>query len=222
MPEDSQKLLAYSREHYLGPAIHLQILAGLRPSEVQALRWGSVDFERGVILIRAAYNNKERRLQEHPKQDDWGLAPIPPQLRSYLMTQLKAQRQAGEDGFVAQSETGEMLPYGTYLQALRRACREAGVPEVTPHELRHSCTELYVQAGATAEDIRRLLNQSSLTATARYMHRTEARLNSIAERVGAPASESSSQIVPQTQKVRRTGPRSPKTKSPNTVKCRAF
>ncbi len=83
-----------------------------------------------------------------------------------------------------------MLSYETYLRALRRACQEAGVPEVTPHELRHSCAELYVQAGATAEDIRRLLNQSSLTATARYMHRTDERLNLIASRLGALFGES--------------------------------
>jgi integrase len=185
-PAQSMKLLEHVRHHYLGPAIWLQILAGLRNSEVQALTWKAIDWERGQILIRAAFNNKEDRIQEHPKQEDWGTAPIPPMLRQYL-EELKRKRKEPETAFIAQNEfeQGAMLPYETYLRALRRVCEEAGVPVITPHELRHSCTEMYVQAGASAEDIRRLLNQSSLTATARYMHRTDERLMGIASRIGA-------------------------------------
>lgn len=183
-PADSMKLLKVSEEHHLGPAVHLQLLSGLRPSEVQALKWSAVDFERGQILIRAAYNNKVRRFQEHPKQRDWGRAPIPPKLKAYLL-ELKARRNAPEDEFVVLNERTGFLAYTSYLHGLRRLCTQAGVKRITPHELRHSCTELYVQAGATAEDIRRLLNQSSLTATARYMHRTDERLSGIAERVGS-------------------------------------
>jgi len=182
-PEASMKLLELSKGHYLGPAIHLQILSGLRPSEAQALRWEAVDFERGQILIRAAFNNKENRFQDYPKQGDWGMAPMPPKLKSYLL-ELKQKRRPRAKDLVALNFKDEFLPYETYLRALRRLCDDAGVKRVTPHELRHSCTELYVQAGASAEDIRRLLNQSSLTATARYMHRTDERLNGIAAKVG--------------------------------------
>lgn len=178
-PAQSWKLLDHVRSHYLGPAIWLQTLAGLRPSEVQALTWGAVDFDREQILIRASFNNKEDRIQAHPKQDDWGTAPIPPALRRFLW-----ERRGEESEFVAQSSKCSMLPYETYLRALKSVCLEAGVPHVTPHELRHSCTEIYVQAGASAEDIRRLLNQSSLSATARYMHRTDERLLGIAAKVG--------------------------------------
>jgi integrase len=166
----------------MGPAVWLQVLSGLRPSEAQALRWESVDFELKQILIRAAFNNKENRIQEHPKQEDWGRAPMPEALMEYLDS--LRRRRGSTKGFVVPSGKGEMLPYETYLRGLRPLCESAGVPIVTPHELRHSCTEIYVQAGASAEDVRRLLNQSSLTATARYMHRTEGRLSGIAAQVG--------------------------------------
>ncbi|OFZ54537.1 MAG: hypothetical protein A2428_00330 [Bdellovibrionales bacterium RIFOXYC1_FULL_54_43] len=145
-PQEAMKLLELTKSHYLGPAIHLQILSGLRPSEVQALRWQAVDFERGQILIRAAFNNKEKCFQEHPKQDDWGMAPMPPKLKTYLAA-VKASRNALEGDLVALSHKGKFLPYGTYLRALRPLCEKAGLKKVTPHELRHSCTELYVQAG---------------------------------------------------------------------------
>jgi integrase len=51
---------------------------------------------------------------------------------------------------------------------------------VTPHELRHSATELWVEEGATEEDIVRLLNHSSAASVRRYLHRSPERLKKIA------------------------------------------
>jgi integrase len=177
-PTESWRLLRYVEHHYQGPAIWLQLLAGLRPGEVQALRWKHVDFELRQILIRGTYCVKEKRLQDHPKQSDWGSAPMTDDLFRFL----EARRGPAEQ-FVVLSRTGGMLSYNTYEDRLQRFCKQAGVRKVTPHELRHSCTELFIQSGASAEDIRRLLNQKSLTATARYMHRTDERLQGIAGRV---------------------------------------
>jgi integrase len=165
-----------------GPAVWLQILSGLRPGEVQALRWKSVQFELGQILIAATYSNKVKALQDFPKQEDWGLTPMPVMLQEYL-----APRKKGPEEFVAPGPKGRMLQYVTYLKALRRLCAKAGLPIMTPHELRHTCTEIYVQAGASEEDIGRLLQQKSREATKRYMHRTEGRLRAIAGRVGNPS-----------------------------------
>lgn len=179
-PQETWKLLQASADDFLGPAIWISSLSGLRPSEVQALRWSSVDFERNQILIREAYKRRARRIEPYPKQVDWGLAPMPAPLMSYLE---KRRQGAASDAFVAPGLRGGMLKYEILLFGLKRLCREAGIKEVSPHELRHSCTELYVQAGASAEDIRRLLNQSSLGVTMRYIHRTDDRLSAIAARV---------------------------------------
>lgn len=188
-PERSRQLLTLVRAEFLGPAIWLSLLAGLRPSEVQALKWDAVDFERKLIVIKAAYKRKVRRIEPFPKQGDWGYAPIPQPLLDYL-TQLKAQC-ASE--YVAPGESGRMLQYEVFLRGLKRHCKALGFIELTPHELRHSCTELYVEQGAGPEDIRRLLNQSSLSVTQRYIHRTDERLMYIAGKVGVvPALGSSS------------------------------
>jgi integrase len=179
-PEESWRLLEFARNDFLGPAIWIAILAGLRPSEIQALVWESVDFCNCQILIRAAYNRKVKRIQPFPKQRDWGIAPMPPALMEFLK---KKSRGKALNDFVSQAQSGGMLDYGTYYKRLLILCRESGIKQVSPHELRHSCTELYIQAGASAEDIRRLLNQKSLSATARYIHRTDERLLSIASMV---------------------------------------
>ena len=173
-PVDAWKLLEHSRKTVYGPAVWLQILAALRPSEVQALRWRSVHFKSGQILICAAFNRKVGQLQDYPKQEDWDYSPMAPRLAEYLRP-----RAGATDDFVVPGPRGGMLVYATYNKALKRLCREAGVMEMEPHELRHTSTEIWANAGASTEDIRRLLNHKSLTSTKGYIHRTDDRLNQL-------------------------------------------
>jgi integrase len=196
-PADAWKLLEVAKDHPLGAAVWIALLSGLRPGEVQALQWSAVDFERGQILIRASFNKKLRRLQDHPKQKDWGRAPMPEPLHEFLKA--KAAGRGPED-WVCPNVQGGMLNYESFVyRVLPGLCRKAGVPVITPHELRHSCTELYVQAGATAEDLRRLLNHKSLSATIRYMHRTDERLQSISQKI-APRREPPGQPDPEARR----------------------
>lgn len=184
-PAESWRLLEVAADHPLGAAVWVPILSGLRPGEIQALRWKAVDFERSQILIRSTFNKKLRVLQDQPKQGDWGRAPMPKVLADYLLERSKGRHP---DDFVVPNVLGGMLSYESFGQkVLPRLCRRAGVKRITPHELRHSCTELYVQAGASAEDLRRLLNHKSLSATIRYIHRTDERLQGIAGLITLPS-----------------------------------
>jgi len=186
-PADSWKLLEVSKDHFAGMAIWVALLSGLRPGEIQALRWSAIDFDRSQILIRATFNKKVGKIQDHPKQKDWGRAPMPKVLSDFLKDRSKGKRA---DDFVCPNDEGGMLSYESFVrQVLPRLCAQAGVKRVTPHELRHSCTELYVQVGASAEDLRRLLNHKSLSATIRYMHRTDERLQGIASQIVSPKNE---------------------------------
>ena len=180
MPAEAFRLLDFTKDHYLGPAIWMQILAGLRPGEAQAVKGKSLLFDLNQILICATYNKKVKVLQDFPKQEDWAYSPMPPMLKAYLL-----KLNIGPNEFVAKSASGQMLSYDTYIKALKTLCKAIGVTPITPHELRHTSSEIYVQSGASAEDIRRLLNHSDLSATKHYMHRTDERLNAIASVVGS-------------------------------------
>lgn len=179
-PDEARRLMQVCQGHWLGPAIWIGLLSGLSPSEIQALTWGSVNLVDRHITIKAAYIRKTKTLQPYPKQGEWGRAPMPQVLIDYL---LPKRRQLSSQ-FVACGPKGEMLSYHSFYSGLKRLCREAGVTAVTPHELRHSCTELYVELGASLEDLRRLLNHKSSSVTATYVHQTNERLQKIATEVG--------------------------------------
>lgn len=96
---------------------------------------------------------------------------------------LEKAKNAAPDDFVITGVRGTMLSYGTLLRQTKRLCRESGIPEVSPHELRHSCSELWMRVGATSEDVSRLLNQSGGAVVRRYIHPTADRLHRLGEMI---------------------------------------
>lgn len=176
-PAEAIVLMTAAKGHDLETAIMLGLFAGLRPSEIQALEWSAVDFDKNLISIRSAYKRKVRRIEPFPKQRNWGSAVMPHPLSEYLKAKRGGQRPSS---FVAIGKSGEMLDYQVFLIKLKRLCKEAGVTVVTPHELRHSSTELWVFNRATQADCGRQLNHSSSSVTETYMHRTDDRLQEIA------------------------------------------
>jgi integrase len=189
-PAQSLALLDEARKHeYLGPAIWVQIYASLRCEAMMALDWASMSWDSNQILVRRAWKQKVGKMENYTKNGSWAITPLIPILKAYLRECWEKSGRA-PDGYVCRGVKGGMLPYETYLRALRALCKKADVPVVTPHELRHSSTELWILAGATREDIARLLHHSSSETTGRYMHRSEARLMFIGQNVGQAIQES--------------------------------
>lgn len=181
--KEAWKLLNSTRSTWLGPPVWVSLFCATRPCELQALKWSQVDWNHRRIIINSAYKRKEKRLEDFPKQGDWGQAPIPEALFQFLNELEKLKRT---EEFVAPGPNGGMLNYDSFLRALQRHCREIGITVVTPHELRHSATELYYTAGASTEDLKRLLNHSSVKTTETYIHRTTERLQQIAGQIKTP------------------------------------
>lgn len=181
-PTEIWRLLEAAKEDFLGPAIWLSALAGLRCEAVQALRWKRVDFENRQILICETYKRKTRTFGK-PKGKDAEFVPMARPLVEYLRMKRGLELP---DSFVCPGKNGGMLDHHVFLDGLTRLCAKAGVTRVTPHGLRHSCTELFVVHGASLEDLRRLLNHEDSSTTELYVHRTPERLQALAQSIEAP------------------------------------
>ena len=130
-----------------------------------------------VLKQERKFLKPEESIKLLPKGKSWERVPMPEMLADFLKS-LKVSQKASDSDLVCPSENGVMLDYSVILRGVKNLCREAGVTIVTPHELRHSCTELYMQLGeASMEDIRRLLHHKSAQTTQRYIHRTDERLH---------------------------------------------
>lgn len=173
-PAEAVRFLMHVKDDAVaGVAIWIMVLCGLRIGEVQGLQWKNVDLESGILFIARQWNRKERRFK-FPKNGEPARIPMPPDLVEYLKG--KKPDDVFPNDLVVCNQKRELVHYDTLYDALKRLCLSGGFISLTPHELRHTCSELWIENGATKEDLRRLFNQKSDTAIEAYIHRTHERL----------------------------------------------
>jgi integrase/recombinase XerD len=137
--------------------------AGLRVSEVVALRVDDIDSQRMVIRIRQAKGHKDRYVM------------LSPRLLAILREYWKAARPT-ELLFPGNVPDRPITPR-TVQKACREAQEAAGLGKrVTVHTLRHSFATHLLEAGTNLRTIQILLGHRSLSTTAAYTHVSTAAL----------------------------------------------
>src|SRR3954454_23077378 len=137
--------------------------AGLRISEVLALRTDDIDSQRMVIRVRQGKGSKDRYVM------------LSPRLLTLLREYWKAHRrrkvyQPGPWLFPG-NVPGRPITDGAVYEACEEACRAAGLDKhVTVHTLRHSFATHLLEAGTDLRTIQLLLGHRSLNTTARSVH----------------------------------------------------
>ncbi len=175
---EARALLGHVRGKPYELAIWLGVFVGLRVGEVQALLWRDVDLERGIIRIRRTYVRRERRFKEYPKGRRWHEVAVPPELLD-LLRQERVRSFASE--YVVSGPEPRMregrppLCYESYLFALKAYCKELGLKQLATHGLRHSTSALWMEHGASKDDMRLLFAHSDQKVTERYLHYETAR-----------------------------------------------
>jgi site-specific recombinase XerD len=150
----------------------LMLLArlGLRSIEIARLELDDLDWRAGDLLVRG----KARRDDRLPIPADVGAA-----LAEYL-----ALRGHHESRSVFLTLRAPTRPIRADLvgDVVQRHCRQAGVPHVGPHRLRHTLATRMLAQGAALADISQVLRHSDLATTAIYAKVDLGRLREVARR----------------------------------------
>jgi site-specific recombinase XerD len=141
---------------------------GLRSIEIARLQLDDLDWRAGDVLVRG----KARRDDRLPIPADVGAA-----LAEYL-----ALRGRHESRCVFLTLRAPTRPIRADLvgDVVQRHCRQAGVPHVGPHRLRHTLATQMLAAGAALVDISQVLRHSDLATTAIYAKVDIGRLRQVA------------------------------------------
>jgi integrase len=145
-----------STRPYLPLFMLIGLYTGARKGAILALRWPQVDLEAERINFNPPGRTRTSKGRAH--------LPIPKR----LLTFLRLARQRGSDlGYVIHRD-GERVE--SIKRAFASACADAGLDDVTPHTLRHTCGTWMAQRGVPLDKIGAWLGHSDSRTTQLYAH----------------------------------------------------
>jgi len=138
---------------YLQDLVTFAINTGLRLGEILSLKWQEVDLESQTIKMLV---QKNRRMLE-----------IPLNAAAFAVVNGWYGLRKCQNVFY-NPETG--APWKDLWLGLNKACRKAGLVDVTWHTFRHTFASRLIRNGADLVTVKELLGHSSVTVTMRYAH----------------------------------------------------
>jgi site-specific recombinase XerD len=127
---------------------------GLRRCEVLNLRAGDCDFTHDRLRIRSGKGNRDR------------VIPMTAQLKQALLDYLVIREPSATDHLLLYK--GEAVKPHIVLTRLKAFGRLAGVPDVTPHRLRHTLATLLINEGMPIESLQKFLGHQDINVTLVY------------------------------------------------------
>jgi integrase/recombinase XerD len=141
--------------------IELMYAAGLRVSEACSLRTSDVEFDAALITCQGK-GSKQRRI------------PIGKSAIHWLQRYLSVRKQFGNEGrpelFL---HRGRAMTRHDAWRIIKTHAATAGVPDISPHTLRHSFGTHLMQHGADSRSVQALLGHSDISTTEIYTHITD-------------------------------------------------
>jgi integrase len=156
-------LLAHVNDPKYQPLFMLAIFSGARQGELLGLKWADVDWQNSQIHIQRTFN-KGRFFPPKTKTSKRKI-----DLGPTVLTELKKWKLAcpkNELDLIFPNKVGEPINYSNMVQRhFLPALRNANLPKVRFHDLRHSYASLMINQGENIKYIQSQLGHSSPTVT---------------------------------------------------------
>lgn len=143
--------------------LELMYATGLRVSELISIKLGDVDLDAGLLVCHGK-GSKERRIPIGKSAVRW--------LQHYMSVRVRRDRQRSSPQLFLNTSGGP-LTRQTIWATLKRYARQANLPDISPHTLRHSFATHLLQRGADSRSVQALLGHSDISTTQIYTHITD-------------------------------------------------
>lgn len=145
--------------------------AGLRISEALSLKLDELELgaRSASVLVRMGKGLRERHV------------PLPAEARAALTAYLKVRPEASDVLFLSRTRAPLLARDG--FDVIREAARRAGLScDVTPHALRHYFATRFLEKNqGDIGTLAQILGHANITTTARYLHPSRKRMQSMVE-----------------------------------------
>lgn len=167
--------------------MQLLIYLGLRRGEVVGLQWQDIDFDANAIKVQRNVTYTAQfgvKVAEPKTANSFRTLPAP----AVVMATLRAWKAEQTEYFRKIADTahasiiitptafvfsGDLDPYTPQFPTnvtsrLKKFCKEHGLPDVSPHDLRHTCGSLMLEAGVNVKSVQTFLGHSDASTTLRF------------------------------------------------------
>lgn len=181
-PEQAKKLLEAARSHRLETLLTVALATGMRKGELLSLRWADVDFEDMSLQVKRTFLGKYKgENKENEPKSASGRRNIPlaqfavDALKQHRVRQLEAHLQVGDAwvdrDLVFCKHNGDFIALTTFHELFKALLRDAGLPNIRFHDLRHSAATILLSMGVDMKVIQQILGHSNYAITANiYSH----------------------------------------------------
>lgn len=156
----------------------LMLFTGLRVGEVRGIMWDDIDFEHHTLHVQRQLHPATHNVRFGPPKDgEDRIIELAPEAVDILRQQRKRQAEqrlaAGDKwhddemfrGLVFLQRTGKPHSELSIYKAVRQAGRAIGIPELTPHDLRHSYAVAALRSGADVKTVQHNLGHRNASIT---------------------------------------------------------
>lgn len=157
--------------------LEIMYAAGLRASEVGALRVSDYNATLAVLLV-SGKGNKQRLVPVGAPAQQWITRYID-EVRQRLISRWSDGRDRQR---LLLSATGRPLERIAVWQIVRRCAIAGGLKDVHPHMLRHSFATHLLAGGADLRVVQELLGHSDISTTQIYTHVDRSRLRDVVKK----------------------------------------
>lgn len=162
------QFLHHIRHHRLYSLFRLITLVGLRRGEACALRWCDLDLHHRALLIsrQLQHHRGELALCETKTAGSVRMIALDRLTVTVLRRHYATTREGHRGGFVFTNTRGDPIEPDRLGELLHRLVRDADLPLIRLHDLRHGAASLSLAAGNDLKTVQTMLGHSSIVLTA--------------------------------------------------------
>lgn len=168
-----------AKQKRYGNELILMLLTGLRVGELRGLRWSDIDFEAATMNIQRQLQPIHKGMERFtlPKYDEVRLLHVAPQVVALLREQKKkqAEQRLAKGGdwieddistdLVFRQASGKAHTRGTISRTVTAVGKDINLPDLHPHDLRHSYAIAALRSGANVKTVQYNLGHKTAKMT---------------------------------------------------------